>query len=357
MVGPTDRPDRGEHHVGRLLAVDGNSLGHRAWHSVRSEREAGYPTGRDTGHDRPLVTGAVVSMLATAWQYGPYDRLLVGFDHPHNRRKNAFPEYKAARPPTPAPLTASLVELREHLLACGIAVVEHDGAEADDILAAAVDACEARQADCDLLSSDRDLTALVSSTTRLLRPRARFADLEIEDPAHVRAKYGIEPWQYTELAALRGDPSDGLAGATGIGPKTAARLLRDYGSVAGLYDALHDLPPKIEAALREARDRVERNLLLMAPMPHLPVDVDALGPVDLDRAVDVLDGLGLDRSARRLRRAVLEPGTPPARWEAPPPPQAPDGPDGPQPVAGHEAPPPATRDQQAAAHGEQGALF
>ncbi len=349
MVGPTDQPDRGERDVGRLLAVDGNSLGHRAWHSVRSERDA--------GDARPLTTGAVVSMLATAWQHGPYDRLLVGFDHPRNRRKDAYPEYKAARPPTPAPLTAALVELREHLLACGITVIEHDGAEADDILAAAVDACEARQADCDLLSSDRDLTALVSPTTRLLRPRARFSDLEIEDPAHVRARYGIEPWQYTELAALRGDPSDGLAGATGIGPKTAARLLRDHGSVAGLYAALHDLPPKVEAALREARDRVERNLLLMAPLPHLPVDIDALEPVDLDRAVDVLDGLGLDRSARRLRRAVLEPWAPPPRWEAPPPPEAPDGPDGPDPATVHDRSVPTTRDRQAAAHGEQDALF
>ena len=344
-MGPSHR---GERDVTRVLAVDGNSLGHRAWHSVRSDD--------DRGDDRPLTTGAVVSMLATAWRHGPYDRVLVGFDHPHNRRKDAYPEYKAARPPTPPQLTAALQELREHLLACGIAVVEHDGAEADDVLAAAVDACEARQVHCDLLSSDRDLTALVSSATRLLRPRARFSDLEIEDRDQVRERYGIEPWQYTELAALRGDPSDGLAGATGIGPKTAARLLRDHGSVAGLYAALHDLPPRVEAALREARDRVERNLLLMAPLPHVPLDLDAVGPVDLDRAVDVLAGLGLERSARRLRRAVLEPTPPPPR-DAPPPPEAPDDSGGRQPYPVRETPVVASLGRQPATSGQQRTLF
>lgn len=336
--------------MSRLLAVDGNSLGHRAWHSLR----AGGDGGADATGDRPLTTGAVVSMLATAWQYGPYDRVVVGFDHPHNQRKDAFPEYKSTRPPTPPELTAALERLREDLDRIGVSVVEHEGAEADDVLAAVVDACEARQARCDLLSSDRDLTALVSTTTRLLRPRARFADLQIEDREQVRHRYGIEPWQYTELAALRGDPSDGLAGATGIGPKIAARLLRDHGTVANLYTALHDLPPRVETALREARDRVERNLLLMAPLPHLPIDLDAITPLDADRAAEVLAALGLERSGRRLRRAMLTPAaTPPPPTTTPPPPDSPDGGAAPQPSSVVSARQPTA----AASAGEQDALF
>jgi 5'-3' exonuclease len=296
----------------RVLAVDGNSLGHRAYHSSRDA---------DIGDDEVAVTtGAIVSMLATAWRYGPYDALIIGFDSPDNRRKQAFPEYKAGRPPTPPALTDALDLARGHLDACGLMVVEHHGAEADDVLAAVTDACEARDWRCDLLSSDRDLTALVGPLTRLLRPRSRFADLEVEDVEQVRRRYGIDPAQYVDLAALRGDPSDGLRGATGIGPKIAARLLRDHGSVPALYGMLHDLPPKVEASLREARERVERNLELMAPIPHLPVDVDAAlaRGFDVERIEAVLDGLGVGVAARRFTRAVTEP--PPPLPPMPPPP-------------------------------------
>jgi 5'-3' exonuclease len=301
----------------RLLAVDGNSLGHRGFHSGRAEAERGEaPPG--------YVTGAVVSMLASAWHHGPYDGVVVAFDHPTNRRKGDHPEYKAHRPDSHPELAGALQQLRDHLRRAGFVVAEHEGAEADDLLAAAVDACAARGWSCDLLSSDRDLTALVGPRTRLLRPRARFADLTVEDEAAVRATYGIDPDRYVELAALRGDPSDGLSGAKGIGPKTAARLIRDHGTVANLYAALHDLPPRVEASLRASRAQVERNLLLMAPIPHLPIDVDTAvtDGIDPDRLSAALGELGLDRAARRFVRAVTEPLPP--RPPVPPPPTVPD---------------------------------
>jgi 5'-3' exonuclease len=301
----------------RVLAVDGNSLGHRAWHSSRED---------DPGDGSPVTTGAVLSMIATAWSYGPYDAVVVGFDHPVNRRRLEDPGYKAGRPPTPPELTAALGELRAHLADAGFQVEERHGAEADDLLAATAWACEARGWWCDLLSSDRDLTACVGPTTRLLRPRARFADIAVEDAATVQATYGIPPSAYSDLAALRGDPSDGLTGATGIGPKIAARLLRDHGSVAGLYAVLHDLPPRVEASLREARDRVERNLLLMAPIPHLEVDVEVAVARGIDAATTaaVLDGLGLAAAARRFHRAVTDPRPP--QPPTPPPPTDADAP-------------------------------
>jgi 5'-3' exonuclease len=295
-----------------VLAIDGNSLGHRAFHSTREDPERGLHT----------VTGAVVSMLATAWIHGPYDGVVVGFDHPVNHRKVDHPEYKANRVDTDPDLREGLITLRQDLAACGFTVVEEEGCEADDLLAAAVDDCLDRRWSCDVLSSDRDLTALVTDDVRLLRPKATFSDLVVEDLEEVRRAYGIEPHQYVDLAALRGDPSDGLDGVEGIGPRIAARLLRDHGSVTGIYDALIDLPPRIEAALRAARDRVERNLVLMAPIPHLEVDVgiSAQRGIDLDRIDTTLSGLGLDRAARRFRGAVTAPPRPPM----PPPPEDPD---------------------------------
>lgn len=318
----------------KVLAVDGNSLGHRAFHSTRDDPDGGPHA----------MTGAVVSMLATTWAHGPYAGVVVGFDHPVNHRKSDHPEYKANRIDTDPALRDGLVRLRRDLDACGFMVVEEEGAEADDLLAATVDACLDQGWSCDLLSSDRDLTALVAPDVRLLRPKATFADLVVEDVEVVRRTYGIEPHQYVDLAALRGDPSDGLDGAEGIGPRIAARLLRDHGSVTGLYDALIDLPPKIEAALRSARDRVERNLILMAPIPHLDVDVATAvaAGVDPDRVTEALSGLGLERVAARFRRAVTTPSLPPM----PPPPEDPD-------------PPPLRRPRTfaAPAEGEQASLF
>ncbi len=331
------------HHgaVPSLLAVDGNSLGHRAFHSTRGDPDPAH-----------AVTGAVISMLATAWIHGPYDGVVIAFDHPVNDRKLAHPEYKANREETDPAVRASLQELRSDLVACGITVVEEHGAEADDLLAAAADASLERGWCCDLLSSDRDLTALVAPGIRLLRPKGTFADLVVEDVEEVRRTYGIEPHQYTDLAALRGDPSDGLDGVNGIGPRIAARLLRDHGTVLEIYGALVDLPPKLEASLREARDRVERNLLLMAPVPHLPLDVEEVlrQGIDLDRIQQQLGRVGRERAARRLRRAVMDP--PPPRPPMPPDLEAP-------PAADHaSAPgPPSHREPLAPQDGEQETLF
>ena len=295
-----------------VLAVDGNSLGHRAFHAKIADAPAG-----------PFVTSTVLQMLGNVWGYGPYDAVVIGFDHPVNHRKLEHPIYKAHRPPSHPDLVGHLQQLRTHLAACGFTVVEQEGVEADDLLASTADAAVARGWRCDLLTSDRDLTAVVGPGVRLLRPRNSMLDLLVEDEDAVRARYGIEPHQYVDLAALRGDPSDGLRGADGIGPKIAARLLRDHGSVLGIYAALHDLHPKQEAALRACRADVERNLLIMAPIPHLDVDVDAAvtAGVDLDRVTATCADLGIPGAGWRFVNGVTAPPPPP---QAPPPEDDPD---------------------------------
>ena len=285
-----------------VLAVDGNSLAHRAYHAILGSDDA-------VGS---FVTGGVVAMLGTAWSYGPFDRVVVAFDAPNNRRKADFPEYKAHRVEDPV-LTGHLTDLQDHLAECGLHVVSEEGAEADDLIAATAEACTARGWQCTIFSSDRDLTALVSDSVTLLRPRGTMADLRVEDPDAVDREYGVRPDQYSDLAALRGDPSDGLTGVLGIGPKTAARLLRDHGDLAGIYANLCLLPPKVEAALRAGREVVERNRLLMTPLPHVTVDVDAAPPVDVDRLDGVLTGLGLG-SARRTVPGGVDRAPPPRRW-------------------------------------------
>lgn len=281
----------------RVLALDGTSLGHRAYHSTRDEEDA----DRDG-----VVTAVVASMLATVWVHGPYDTVVAAFDDTVNVRRELDPAYKAHRPPSPPDLPRHLALLREHLATAGLPVAVSPGAEADDVLIAVADAVDARGERCDVLSSDRDLTAAVGPRVRLLRPRQRFADLLVEDEAAVLATYGVPPTVYPELAALRGDPSDGLEGARGIGERTAARLLNDHGSLHAVLAAIPDLPPRLAASLREARDRVERNLLLMVPLPRVQVGPLITDPraTDVTRLAELVEELGFPRPARRLRRAI-----------------------------------------------------
>lgn len=321
-----------------VLAVDGNSLAHRAFHALR----------RDPDRPGDFVLAGIVAMLATAWSHGPFDAVVIGFDHHDNRRKAAHPDYKAHRDEKDPELVTQLAGLVDGLAACGFEVVRLPGAEADDVMAATADACTDRGWRCSVLSSDRDLLALVSDEVTLLRPRGTMSDLGVYTPDEVVAEYGVRPEQYTDLAALRGDPSDGLDGVNGIGPKTAARLLRDYGDVPGIYANLGNLQPRTEAQLRAGRDNVERNLWLMAPIPHLAVDIDRAVDrgVDPDGVTGALAGRDLSRTAARFRLALERPALPPM----PPPPTEPDA----------VAPPTVLRPARTtppAVDGEQVALF
>lgn len=290
-----------------VLAVDGNSLAHRAYHAMNGSDDA-------VGH---FVTAGVFGMLGSVWSAGPFDGVVVAFDHTHNQRKHDFPEYKADRVTDPD-LRAQLDLLIEDVAAAGLHTVIHHGAEADDLLATTADACERFGWHCVVLSSDRDLTALVSDRVTLMRPRATMSDIRVYDPTAVEREYGVRPDQYTDLAALRGDPSDGLAGVNGIGAKSAARLLADHGDLAGIYANLCHLPPRVEAALRAGREVVERNRLLMSPLPHLDVDVAAAvaAGVEMDRIDAALGALDLAGAASRFRWAMDRPAPPPM---APPP--------------------------------------
>ena len=296
-----------------LLAVDGNSLAHRAFHaSDPAEREGAW------------MCDMVVRLVAGVWPYGPFGAVVVGFDHDVNDRRLADPGYKAGRSEKDPALVAALAELPDQLEAVGLTTVSVRGAEADDVLATVASLASARGLSTVLLSSDRDLTAQVGPLVTLLRPRGTMADLVVTDEQQVLEEYGVRPDQYVDFAAMRGDASDGLRGVTGIGPKTAARLLRDHGSVEELYRNLHNVLPATEAKLRAGRDEVDRNLALMSPLTSLPVDLDEVlaRRVDVEGWTEALVGLGLGRAAGTVRRLLTDPGPPPA----PPPPADEDAP-------------------------------
>lgn len=290
--------------MSRVLGVDGNSMVHRAWHGGTDEFVPNW------------VSARLVGMLAQAFSEGPYDAIFVAFDGADNVRKVQFPGYKANRAEKDPDLVAALAQAQVDLVKCGLPVDCQQGVEADDLLAHLARRTSERGIRCDILSSDRDLLSLIDPHTRLLRPRNGLRDLQAYDEARVVAEFGVTAAQYLHLAALRGDPSDGLGGVHGIGPRAAAVLIRRYGSIDGVYEAVQWLAPKQEAALRRGREIAYRNLRLMTPIEDLVVDLDWILGVGLDPArIDAhLVPMGHGWAAGRMRNAIergpLEPSAP-----------------------------------------------
>jgi DNA polymerase-1 len=208
-----------------LLVVDGDSLAHRAFHALpASIRDAeGRPANMLVGFG---------NMLVTVWEAERPRATVVGFDTltAPTYRHDAFPAYQSGRE-FPPELTEQLDRLPTLVAAFGFAWGKEPGFEADDFLGAAVAAEEARGGTSLVLTSDRDLFQLASERTTILQPTKGVSQLTRIGPAEVRERYGVEPRQVPDFIALRGDPSDRLPGARGVGAKRAAAVLREHGDL------------------------------------------------------------------------------------------------------------------------------
>jgi len=211
--------------------VDGDSLAHRAYHGLPKTivRAEGRPSGAIVGF---------TNMLVRLWEAEFPRAVLVGWDtlDVPTYRHEAFAGYQGGRE-FDAALLEQLELLPQLVGALGFAVAKAPGYEADDFLAAAAAQEEARGGSVLVATSDRDAFQLASERTTILQPVRGVSELARIGPADVRECYGVEPEQVPDFIALRGDPSDRLPGARGVGPKTAASLLAEYGSLEALLAA------------------------------------------------------------------------------------------------------------------------
>ena len=208
-----------------LLAIDGDSFAHRAYHALPKtiRRSGGRPAGAIVGF---------ANMVIRLWEAEQPRAVLVAWDtlDQPTYRHEAFAGYQGGRA-FDAALLEQLPLLPELARACGFAVARAPGYEADDFLAAAAKSEEARGGTTIVATSDRDAFQLASETTTILQPVRGVSQLARIGPAEVRERYGVDPQQVPDFIALRGDPSDRLPGARGVGPKTAADVLAQYGSL------------------------------------------------------------------------------------------------------------------------------
>jgi DNA polymerase I len=213
-----------------LLVIDGDSLAHRAYHALPKtfRRAEGRPGNALLGFS---------NFLLRLWEAEEPRAVLVGWDsldHPTYRHE-LFEAYQSGRH-FDDDLLEQLDLLPELVRAFGFAAAKAPGYEADDFLAAAVHDEEKRGGTAVVVTSDRDSFQLASEQTTIVQPTRGVSEVARIGPAEVRERYGVEPAQVPDFIALRGDPSDRMPGAKGVGPKTAANLLTQYGSLEAMLD-------------------------------------------------------------------------------------------------------------------------
>lgn len=207
----------------KLIAIDGNSLMHRAYWALPSmTAKTGVPTGAIFGF---------VNMLLKLLQYEP-SHLVVAFDmHAPTFRHEEYDEYKAGRRETPDDLRAQFPLVKELLTKMGIAVCECERYEADDIIGTYARLANENGIDALLVTGDRDALQLVSTKTHVLMTKKGITDTVEYDEATLFEQYGLKPTQMVDLKGLMGDSSDHLPGIPGVGEKTALKLLQKYGTL------------------------------------------------------------------------------------------------------------------------------
>jgi len=269
--------------VHRLLIIDGHAYAYRAFHAIRNLHS---PDGQPTN----AVYG-FVKMLAKLRAMVVPTHLIVVWDGGLSAERLAqLPEYKAQRPGMPDDLKSQLGEIVQYLEAAGLVSFCREGVEADDYIA-----CLARRAaeagmTVVIASSDKDFMQLVSARVGLLNPNDKSETVWTD--GQVRAKAGVGPAQIVDWLSLTGDPVDNIPGVSGVGPKTAAALLKQFGSVAALYGRLDEVKSeRLRVALRGAAAAVERNRELVRLQDDLPCEFSPGALAEKPAKTDRLRGL------------------------------------------------------------------
>ena len=233
-----------------FMLVDGSAIVHRAYHAMPPfTTSAGVPTG--------AISGFFSMLLKLIQQLRPF-HIVIAFDRPKpNFRQQLYVGYQAQRPKMESDLSDQFKAIIDILDAAKIVQIGVDGYEADDIIGTLSETANKKGSLTYIVTGDRDMLQLVDRDTLILMPIKGISEVKIHDAESVKEKYGVEPSQIVELKALTGDPSDNYPGVSGIGPKTAANLVNEYGNVDNIYKHLDDIAVKNKALAQKLIDGAE----------------------------------------------------------------------------------------------------
>jgi len=259
-----------------LLIVDGHSLAFRAFYALPIDSFVTHD-----GQHTNAIHGFISMFLGLLAKEKP-THVAVAFDISRfSFRTREYAEYKGTRGETPPEFVGQVPLLQEALAAMNVTTITKEDFEADDILATLARQGAEQGFDVLVVSGDRDTIQLVNDRVTLLYPNARgVSELKRYDAEAVRERYGIDPHQYPEIAALVGETSDNLPGIDKVGEKTAVKWITQYGSLENLLAHADDIGGVVGANLREQRERAERNRRLNRLVDDVELPV---GPTDLER--------------------------------------------------------------------------
>ncbi len=250
-----------------LALLDGHSIAYRAFFALPED------LATTSGQVTNSVYGFTRMLIKLIGEHHP-DAVAVAWDVGRQTfRTERFPEYKAQRVTAPDNFKSQLPLIREVLEALDISQLQVEGFEADDVIATLSERAVEQGWDVMVVTGDRDAFQLVDDHRTVLYTRRGITDTVIADARYVEERYGIRPDQYVEYAALRGDTSDNLPGVSGVGEKTAAKLIAGYGGLEGIFDHLSEQTPKLRENLAAARTQVFLNRELMKLVRDLDLEL------------------------------------------------------------------------------------
>lgn len=281
-----------------LLIVDGDALAHRAYYALGSVTA---PDGRPIG----LLQGTI-AMLAGAWDAFAPRAIAFAVDSREESERHALvPAYQAQRVgEVNDDLIDQLDALPALVRAFGIPAICVPPWEADDVCATLATLEEAAGGTALVLTHDRDAYQLASARTTIIRPVSGVSEVEHVDPDGVVERYGVRPDQVPDLISLRGDPSDNIPGARGIGAKTAAELLQRFNDLEGVIANAATLTPARSRAVAEAADELRAFRTIATMQRALPIELPPTAAPDWAAGAAACAAAGMARLADRLRERV-----------------------------------------------------
>ncbi len=247
-----------------LLLIDGNAIMHRAYHALPPFKSA-------DGTQTNVVYGYLSMLYKVVGDFKP-DYLISCFDTPKPTFRNKlFKEYQIQRPKIDDDFIVQIPLVKQALDAAGINRMEKDGYEADDLIGTITRIFETNKFRVVILTGDKDIFQLITDNVFVAAPQLGLANIKIFDKSEVEKKLDVSPNQIVEYKALVGDPSDNYPGASGIGPKTASKLIHQFGTVDNIYKNLE----KIESEkVKEILEKEKNNVYVSKKLAEIMTDVD-----------------------------------------------------------------------------------
>lgn len=281
--------------------IDGNAILHRAFHALP-------PLTNKRGEPINAVYG-LVSMLLRVIQDLKPTHIVVTFDEKEPTfRHKALPSYQAQRPPMADELSSQFQKARGFLEAASIPVYSKPGFEADDVIGTiATQSSQLKIDEVIIVTGDRDQLQLVDDekSIKLYMPIAGLANAKLFGEAETLERMGVPPTQIDDYKALVGDPSDNYGGVPGIGPKTAIKLLEEFGSFENIYKNLNKIPEKIKEKLEKGKTQGELSHKLATIVRNVPIEIDyeTMGHwrVDSPEVLKLFQEFGFKTLTNRIR--------------------------------------------------------